>query len=536
MKPRYYQEDAERAIYRSHETNRSTLVVMATGLGKSVLFSQVAKHYLSKGRVLCLAHRKELVEQAAAHLERSTGEQVDIEQAELWCSIRAKVVSASIQTLTADRRLERFPPDHFSLVIADEAHHYTSKSFRKILDYFTGAKVLGVTATPDRGDEKALGQVFDDVSYVMDIVDGIESGYLVPIVGQSVFVESIDISNVSTSQGDLALGELDDAMARSVEGVIHEGLKLSGDRQGVWFWPGVKSAELAFERLSALGQKVGFVYGETDKEERRNIVNLYKRGELQHLVNCAVFTEGFDAPSTSMIAMARPTKSRALYAQCCGRGTRVLPGLVDDLHGPEHSDARRALIAASEKPTMLLLDFYGNSGRHSLCTPQDVLGGDFTEEEVKLAKEKAKEMPGEDVLANLRAARAQLKAMMASMRSTVKAQVAQFDPFSVFNMKHQAQEERFSPPATPAQIASLEKFGIKKDEAARMTRVEATRLIGTSIKRMNLGLASYKQLRLLQKHGIHETRIGFKKASAAIQYIADSGWRPDPTKLQAILK
>lgn len=536
---RYYQADAVEAVHNSFKTNRSTLVVKATGLGKSVLFSRIASDFLSKGKVLCLAHRTELVNQAAEHILRATGERVDIEQAEQWASIRAKVVSASIQTLSQPKRLTRFAPDHFALVIADEAHHYTSPSFKKILDYFTGAKVLGVTATPDRADEKALGKVFDDVAYVMDIVDGIEAGYLVPIKGQAVLVSEIDISNVSTSAGDLAVGELDDAMVRAVEGVTQKALELGKDRQGVWFWPGVKSAELAADRINALEPgSAGFVSGETDKEERQELIRRFKRGELKHLVNCAVFTEGFDAPATAMVVMARPTKSRMLYAQCAGRGTRPLPGVTEFHHGKENSDERRKAIAASRKPDLLLLDFYGNSGKHTLCSPEDILGGDYSEEEVKLAKEKAKETPGQDVLESLAQARCELKAMMAKIQSKVKAQVHTFSPFETFGIKLEDSQKlsRFSQPASKAQIEHLVKFGMKPEELKDISKVAASKLINNCHVRMNLGLASYKQLQLLRKHGVDQKNLSFKTASKIITYISSSNWRPDPAVLQQMVR
>lgn len=534
---RYYQSEADSAVEASHKTKRSTLVVMATGLGKSVLFSAVASRFVDTGRVLCLAHRKELVIQAGLHLNRATGERCDIEMAEEWASIQARMVSASVPTLCQDKRLTRFSPDHFSLVIADEAHHYTSKSFRKVLDYFTGAKVIGLTATPDRGDEKALGTVFEDVSYVMDIVDGIEAGYLVPIKGQSVRVDEIDVSNVSTSAGDLAIGELDEAMVQAVEGVVQKALELGDDRQGIWFWPGVKSAELACDRINALRpDTAAFICGETDRDERDYLVSRYKRGEIQHLVNCAVFVEGFDAPATGMVVMAHPTKSRMAYAQRTGRGTRTLPGVVDALEGKELAQDRRTAIAASAKPDLLLLDFYGNAGRHSLCTPEDLLGGDYSEEEVKLAKKEAKEGAAGDVLANLQAARRELKAMMAKLQSKVKATVQSFDPFSLLHSTAPDQsKERFREPMTESQANRLRGFNLKDRQLEGLSKLEAQKLLGTLGVRRNLGLASLNQLHVLSRYGVDNVNIPFRKASKAIEYIASTNWQPDRSVLQGLV-
>lgn len=526
---RGYQEDAVAAVMKSFETHDSTLIVMATGLGKTQVFSSVAEHFLPN-RVLLLAHRKELVRQGADRLHLVTGEQVDIEMAEEWASNRARIVAASLDSIRT--RLERWPPDHFSLVIFDEVHHSLAKSFRKVVEHFK-CKKLGVTATPDRGDEKALGQLWGDVAYVRDIVDGINDGYLVPIKGRSVAVESIDLSHVSKTAGDLAAGELDDEMVKSIEGIVSKTLEIEPNRRGIWFFPGVQSAELAAERIRAMGQTAGFVCGETPKEERDEIFKQFRTGELQHLTNCQVATEGFDAPAADMVVIGRPTLSRSLFAQMVGRGLRVLPGL-----GGDSADGRRAAVGASGKPNCAVVDFCGNAGKHSLVTPEDLLGGDYTEEEVKLAKKKAKEQPESDALANLAAARKELKAMMAKLQSKVKATVTGFDPFGVLKMKvPEPAQERFREPASQDQLRMLETtFKVRPDRLKNLSKLEAQKLIGTLKTRRNLGLASLNQLAALQKHCNPPTNLSFRKASKAMDYLANSQWRPDVAVLQAMVE
>jgi superfamily II DNA or RNA helicase len=535
---RWYQAEGIAAVHKSHETNNSTLVVAATGTGKSVLFAEVAdKHLNEHKRVLCLAHRKELVQQNANTLQWVTGEMVDVEMAEEYASNRARVVSASVQTLAQTRRLERWDPNHFALVIADEAHHFSSPTFKKILDYFTGAKILGVTATPDRGDEKALGKVFGDVAFVFDIVDGIDQGYLVPIVGRSVEVQDIDLSVVGKTAGDLAAGELDDEMVRHVEGIVQKTLELEPDRQGIWFWPGVKSAELACDRINALRPGAcAFVSGETPKDEREVIFRDFKRGVFQHLSNCAVVVEGTDLPSANMVVMGRPTLSRAFYAQAVGRGLRPQPGLVDHVEGQLGAAERRGLIAGSLKPNCAVIDFGGNAGKHVLVTPEDILGGDYSDEEITLAKKVAKEAPGQDVLANLEAARKELKAMMARLQSKVKATVQSFNPFEVLAMAvPDAGAEKFREEMTPAQVDRLGKHNIKPAQMKGLSKLEAQRLLGSLEKRRNLGLCSFNQLRVLKAHCNPPTNLPFRQASKAMQYIADSNWKPDREVLQAMV-
>lgn len=536
--PRWYQREGIAAVHKSHETSDSTLVVAATGTGKSILFAEVANKYvLEHKRVLCLAHRKELVQQNANTLQWVTGELVDIEMAEEWASNRARVVSASVQTMSQLKRLERWDPDHFALVIADEAHHFSSPTFKRILDHFN-AKILGVTATPDRGDEKALGKVFGDVAYVFDIVNGIEQGFLVPIVGKSVQIDDINLTTIGKTAGDLAAGELDDEMVRHVEGIVQKTLELEPDRQGIWFWPGVKSAELACDRLNAI--KPGccaFVSGETPKEERDIIFRDYKRGVFQHLSNCAVVVEGTDIPSANMVVMGRPTLSRAFYAQAVGRGLRPQPGLVDVVPGKEGAEARRRLIAGSLKPDCAVIDFHGNAGRHTLVTPEDILGGDYSDDEIKLAKKVAKETPGQDVIANLQAARRELKAMMARLQSKVKATVQGFNPFELLHMEApDRSKEAFREPATDSQLNTLKTtFKVKEDRLKGLSKLEAQKLLGSLQTRRRLGLASLNQIAVLSRHGITNPNIPFRVASRAIDYIASCGWNPDNSVLKGII-
>lgn len=528
MRPtlRPYQEDAVSAVLKSLESNPSTLLVMATGLGKTQVGCSVAEHFLP-GKVLWLAHRKELVTQGAERLQLVTGEQVEIEMAELWASNRARIVSASLDSIRT--RLERWPPDHFSFLVFDEFHHAVAKSYKKVWEHFT-CKKLGMTATPDRGDEKALGQLTSDVAGVWDIQDGIEGGYLVPIRGRTVTVEEVDLSHISKSAGDLAIGELDEEMAKHIEGIVQKTLELEPGRQGIWFFPGVKSAELACDRINALGHTCAFVCGETPKEERDDIMRGFKSGRYSHLTNCQVATEGFDSPNADMVVIGRPTLSRALYAQMVGRGLRVLPGTVE---GIDEAVSRRDRVASSAKPYCAVIDYAGNSGKHTLVTPEDLLGGDYSEEEVKLAKKAAKEGVAGDVLEGLEAARRELKAMMAKLQSKVKAQVQTFNPFEVFNMKPTDTQKlaKYSQPATDGQIAALEKFGVPRAELEGVSKLAASKLLGNCVERSRLGLASFKQMKVLKKHGVTKVNIPFKVASKMIDFIAKSNWNPDRAKL-----
>lgn len=535
---RWYQREGKAAAEASLKAQRATLIVMATGLGKTRLGSAVSGDWA--GGVLWLAHRDELVQQAAEALEALTGEAVEIEKGELRASSRARIVVGSVQTLCKQKRLERFARDRFTLIIVDEAHHYVAKTYRRPLDYFAGAKLLGLTATPDRGDHKALGKIFDRVGYCFDIERGIDQGYLVPIEGKTVRLDEIDLSQVGKTGGDLIAAQLDEAMLKAVEGIVRETVRLAPERQGILFFPGVKTAELAASRLNTLKPgSATFISGTTDEDERRQLVKDFKAGRIQYLCNCQIATEGFDAPAVSLIVMGRPTLSRALFAQMLGRGTRTLPGLVDSLDGPEAAAERKAAIEGSRKPSCLVLDFVGNSGKHTLVTPEDILGGSYSEAEVKLAKRKAKEAGGGDPRTLLQAAREELRRVAASVRSRVKSTVESFNPFSVLHMEPTKDSMRFGyKPISPGQADALKRMGLSKQDMVGLSKDDAHRLLGAAAIRRKHGLASYKQLSLLRERGVTEVNIPAHRASQALGYIfeqTNSGKAADPMMVRLIL-
>lgn len=545
---RWYQREAHTAIYASLNVNRSTLAVLATGLGKTVIFSGVSKTW-TDGPVLVLVHRDELVTQARKELERATGLVVEIEQGDWRASHRAQIVVGSVQSVCKQNRLDRMGRDRFSLIVVDEAHHSCAPIYKRIFDFFN-AKILGVTATPDRADEKALGQVYDDVCYVMDIVEGIDSGYLVPISPRSkeIILTEIDLNKVGVGKvdgkKDLQAGALDEEMCKGIEGIVHKTLELEPDRQGIGFFPGVKSAEyatLAFNRR--IPNCAAYVDGETDRMERRAIVAAFKRGEYKYLCNCGVFTEGFDAPNCSLIIQARPTLSRALYAQMCGRGTRTWGFSVDAIPGKEAAAERRSAIAHSPKPDLVILDFVGNSQKHTLMTPVDILAGNYSEAELKLAKKKVKESGG-DPRAALLAARRELE-RLATITQVARVQAVErsFNPFSALGVAPAGMGGKFSrfsgDAITTAQWRRLEWAGLEPDEITRMSKGDAMRLIGKMKERAEQQLASYDQLKKLAKLGITDQKITYERAQAGIRYAAakDFGRKGpvDPKTLNEIL-
>lgn len=417
MRLRHYQVECVRRIFKTWLMARSVLAVLATGAGKTVIFAEVARRV--PGRVLVIAHREELVEQAAKKLEAVCRERVDIEMADRRAArgaMAARLVVASVQTLSSPARRERFACDYFAAVVVDEAHHAPAASYRAVLGHFEAAKVLGVTATPKRKDELALGQVFDQVAFDYGIGPAIEDGFLVPVSQQAVKVDGLDFSGVKKAvSGDLSESDLESIL--NVEKVLHAmavpTLEVVGDRPALVFCASVAHAERMAEVLCRYKRGCArALSGATDKGTRRSVVADYQAGRVQILCNCSLFLEGFDAPHTACVVMGRPTNSLALYCQILGRATRPLEGVVDRLpegalpnaylgmlqacadnpdddsaaaaladwvadHGAQVAAVRRAAIAASDKPSCLVMDFVGNSGKHKLVSAADVLGGKY---------------------------------------------------------------------------------------------------------------------------------------------------------------
>lgn len=532
--PRDIQLVAVEGTCQSLREYRSTLIVSPTGTGKTVIFALLC--IVSTKRVLVIVHRDELCQQAAATVAKVTGEECDIEMGDLYADRyamgrRAKVVITSVQTMSRERRHQRFNPADFGLVIIDEAHHATAASYRKVIEVFTsaGAKVVGVTATPDRADEEALGQVFESVAFDYQIVDAIRDGWLVPIDQQFVYVEGLDLSACRTRSNDLS--EQDLARIMEVEEMLHKvvapTIELAGDMQTIVFAVSVAQAERSCEIFNRHRPGCAeFICGDTDKEVRRDLVRRYLAGEYQFLCNCQVATEGFDAPNTGVVAIARPTKSRALYCQMVGRGTRPLPGLVDGLPDAE---SRRAAIAASSKSSVLILDFVGNSGRHKLISTADILGGNESDEVVARAEASAKKKSqrGEktDMLEEIMEARRQCEEEAKQKRRAIVAG-ARFgtksvNPFDVLDItpKREPGWHRGRQP-TDKQIDLLEKNGI---QTRNLSFWEATQLIDGIIKRRAEGKCTVKQARTLAKYG-HQSDVTFEEAKKIIDGIAARGW------------
>lgn len=357
---RDYQRHAADAIVESFKDNDSALVVMPTGCGKTVLFSEIINRF-QPNKAMVIAHREELIFQAKEKIERCTGLKSNIEMGQFRADTNwglfgmSQVVISTVQTQNSGDRLLNFKPEDFGLLVIDEAHHCTSPTYRKIIDYYRQnprLKVLGVTATPDRADEEALGQIFETVAFDYEILDAIKDGWLVPVEQQMVEVDGLDFSSVRTTAGDLNGADLAEIMEfeKNLHGIADPTIKIVGDRRTLVFTASVAQAERLCEIFNR--HRAGcsaFVCGKTQKDDRRRIISDFDHGKIQFMVNCGVFTEGWDDKAidemgVQVIAIARPTKSRALYAQMCvDSETEILTNRrwlkIDDQLGDEEKIA-----------------------------------------------------------------------------------------------------------------------------------------------------------------------------------------------------
>ena len=513
---RPYQQQARDRIHAEWDAGHTrTLLVLPTGTGKTIVFASVAADQVRAGdRVLILAHRGELLEQAADKLQRSTGLVSAVEKAESTClDSWFRVVVGSVQTLQRTARLERFPQDYFGTIIIDEAHHAITDGYRRILDYFSGAKVLGVTATPDRGDMRNLGEVFDSLAFEYKLTDAIKEGYLCKIMAQTIPLQ-LDITSVTMSGGDYAVGDLGTALDPYLEQIAAEMARRCKSRKTVVFLPLIRTSQKFRDLLNAHGFRAAEVNGQSD--DRRQVLADFDAGKYNVLCNSMLLTEGWDCPSVDCVVVLRPTKVRSLYSQMVGRGTRLSPGKTD----------------------LLLLDFLWMTDKHELCRPADLVCEDRTvarQMTETLAEsgcpediEQAAAQASEDVVAQREEA---LAKQLAEQRRK-KAKLV--DPLQ-YEMSIQAEDlSGYVPtfgweagPPSDKQTAALEKLGILPD--AVESAGKAALLLDRLHKRQTEGLTTPKQIRLLERYGFrHVGSWSFDAASRMINRIAAGGWRGVP--------
>lgn len=655
--PRPYQEwcinggapDLGIGIMPAFARYRRVLVEMATGCGKTETFLALTRRFLDSPktptdkRVLILAHRDELVSQP---IERSTrfGMRFAREQGKAsGAGKMERVVASTVQSMS--KRLDKYSPDEFGLVIIDECHHSPANDYVKILDHFASARVLGVSATPERLDGVALGEVFEAVAFSYGIEAATADGWLVPVKPLEITVDGLDISKLRARAGDLPPGPLGELLAEYAMPVAKHIIEKAGDRPTIIFCatmahahaqaaalrrelevrgidarvesadgftdkdnsrcryratsscfagdlascsqsddgaalevsepgldttcdaapascslhskPGKRKQDrskirdgspLQWEVLDRLqiseAELVGEFYEAAERlvaqgyisrvssidASRADIVADFRAGKVRYLCNAYLFVEGFDAPNARCVALVRPTKSRSMVIQAVGRGTRPEPGCVDKASLRDDPDGRRAAIAASSKPDLLVLDFCAQVEGHGLTSAADALAGKLSpEERLMLGK---LDIVGEKTIDALTAEARRLAAEEAVRLAALSAaeatsrEVDPFNPAKVLSLKDMPRNDPNEARCSEKMAKHLASKGIAAAEALSVS--QAKKINGALAMRAERHLCTYKQALALQKAGVPvatTTRMYYSTASNLITGLTMNGWR-----------
>jgi superfamily II DNA or RNA helicase len=503
MQLRPYQATAIEVVRDAYrQKHRAVLVVMPTGTGKTVLFAEIAR--LAKGPVLVLAHRQELVEQARQKIAAWCQDVVAVEMGPRRDftrpdGSRPKITVASIQTLR--QRLAAVPPDAFRIVIVDEAHHATADSYRAVLDHFD-AHLLGVTATPDRSDRVPLGEVFSAVAFEYPMQAAIRDGWLCPI--RSFLVQTqADFSGVRKVAGELATGEVEEILNRDLHlaEIAAPILRERGDRPAIVFAASVAHAHALTRVMNEMAGAPEFAValdGTTSFERRAPVLERFRRGRIQVLVNCSLFTEGFDVPEIALVAIARPVLSRSFYAQMVGRGTRIAPGKQD----------------------LLVLDFLPTNCRHSLAQAVDIFAAP-SEEVLERARRIAAERSAEGEALAIERVLELAQQEQEAQEADVCYQLRRRDPFAAvgIDLSAHTRRNRGGERASAEQLQFFVRAGLPVDLLEGLSSRQADALREELLDRRAVGLCTPKQARQLVEHGIDPRDMYFDEAQERLRAI-----------------
>lgn len=535
---------------------KSTIAVLPTGMGKTVVAANVIKIRMPTGRSMFIAHREELIKQAKRTIDSWCGVECEIEMGAQRAYMAKSLFGApgailsSVQTLYGAKgqgRLRKFDPMDFSTIIIDEGHRAMSSSYQHIIRYFLdgnpNCRLLLITATPQRTDGKALGEICETVAFNYPLEQAIDDGWLVKPETITVHVKDLDFSGIKTKLGDLDNSQLDavmmaekplqkmiQAILESQHGIEPKTLSpfpieqwasiLEGHtcRRAITFATSVDHSEKLANILNRVSPFfAGFVSGETHEDTRRSIVKQFEAGQVQNLCNCDVFTEGFDSPGVVYVFVGAPTKSLLKYKQRIGRATRPLPGVVDPVYdadgnyvsGPRTASERKAAIAASAKPMCYAIDFAGNNGKHDLITLLDILGGDISKEVKDRVIRDAPDGKPTNMTAEIAKAIEKLRAEAEQKRIEEEAQkqrlvvktdyeLEKHDPFDRFKAgKLTVRDSSNGVMLLQNERALLEKNGIKPDE---LSYADNRANLAEIKRRKDNGLCSLKMAKLLKKN------------------------------------
>ena len=489
MELRPYQREAVNAIIDHWNEWQRELLVLPTGCGKTVVFNTVA--HGRPGNVLILAHRDELIEQARDKYYRMFGETTGkIKGVE---SALERVTVGSVQTM-----MRRDYSGQFGTVIVDEAHHTISDSYMTVLGQFPEARVLGVTATPDRGDKKSLARFYEGIAYEYGLKQAIGEGYLCPITARTVPLE-IDMSAVKVSCGDFQVDSIAETLEPYLPKIAEAVQTYAAGRKTVIFCPLISIAQELAGMIPGAREVNG---GSADRKETLEWFDNAGPGAV--LCNAMLLTEGWDCPSVDCVVVLRPTKIRSLYAQMIGRGTRLSPG----------------------KENLLILDFLWLCKKHNLCKPANLVA-DIEDDVEKVTREsEQEEIDLLDAVSDAEEARR--SALAAELAKQQRKKSRLLNPLDVFTLLDDSlldYEPIFAweqADASEAQVRALENFGV---DAEGVTKGFACKMLDSLISRADKKMATVRQISALRKFGYEPIDWTFEQASKKMSQLAAVGWK-----------
>lgn len=506
---RDYQKEAVNKILEHWTTNKSGLLVQATGTGKTIVFSEVAKQISdSGGRTLILAHRDELLNQAQEKIKLAQNITTGLEKAQIH-SNGESIIVGSIQTLKNPNRLAVFNRNYFSHIIIDEAHHSTANQYRNVLNYFSNAKILGVTATPYRGDKEDLSTIYEKIVFEYALVEAINDGVLSPILFKLIPVE-INLNNVHQSMGDFVAKDVENALDPYLYEIARIMKTECRGRKTVVFLPLISTSQKFTEILRDNGVNAVEINGNTPN--RLQVLKDFENGNIDVLCNSMLLTEGWDCPSLDCIVNLRPTRSETLYTQIIGRGTRKAPN----------------------KENLLVLDFLWQSEKYDLCKPsvlvaqnqeQEELINTYLEEDQEIDLTDALDRAKNDIITQRENSLAE-KIERKRHRKTKLIDPVQYGlsikAEDLINYTPQFMWEKLPP--TDKQLEVLKSSDV--DITTIPNKGYASKLIDRLITRSKLNLSTPKQIRLLEQKGFKNVGLWKKKdASKVIGQIAKNHWQ-----------
>ncbi len=524
---RPFQQEADDAVERGWLTVTRQLVIHSTGTGKGSLAAFWAQRTAAAGkRMLFLAHREALVRQTAQRIAEQGGVEVEIEMADEHASLSAPIVCASVQSLSITGRLLGFPQDHFHLVVGDEIHRGMADTYLRVMNYFhfgecslaegwkapiagepyrNFARVIGLTATPDIAGKKDLSTWFQSIAHEYNLLNAVRDGWLVRPLAKSVPLE-IDLRGLTakrTSHGsDISDEDLSERLYPVIDALAKQTAAMVADRKTVAFLPSIRCAELFNTAIESYGLR-GILISSRSEDAQATLDEFRAAGKGTVLSNCSLVVEGVDVADVDTVLMARATKSRSFYVQCCGRASRPLKGILDQCANAEE---RLAAIAASEKSVFWILDPLWVSDRLQLIQPYDLVSN-----KPEVVEAMKKKVAVDLVAEEQQAERDYIAALEKEAKKHAKKKARTIDPLFWAVALSDASFASYCPetswdalPPTQDQLSFISAQGL--ETSGLVHRGLANKIIGKIVDRVKMNLCSPKQLQLLLQLGVPEEK------------------------------